>query len=398
MNRIDHVLAPVADGRVLVVDDNPANTTVARRILERAGLSDVIELQDPTQVADVLHDSDPDLVLLDLRMPVMDGFQVLEAIQRQAAGNYLPVIVVTADDSHSSVERALEMGAHDFLTKPYNATELVLRVRNLLLNRQAYQELRRSRAWLRTRLDLFEPDLAAINIEPELARRLIQTTIEARDFAIAVQPIVDMRSGALVGGEALARFPNSVLSTPAAWFAAALEVDLVAELELATCRKALELLEERPPGTSLSVNLSPQTVLTRLDQLIAMGIDWTRVVIELTEHTPVEDYPALNRALDPLRSAGARVAVDDTGAGFASLRHILDLRPDVIKIDIAITRGLDQDPSRAAVAAMLVHFAEQLGISVVAEGVETAAERDTLIELGAVLGQGFLLGRPSLVT
>lgn len=188
MNRIDHVLAPVADGRVLVVDDNPANTTVARRILERAGLSDVIELQDPTQVADVLHDSDPDLVLLDLRMPVMDGFQVLEAIQRQAAGNYLPVIVVTADDSHSSVERALEMGAHDFLTKPYNATELVLRVRNLLLNRQAYQELRRSRAWLRTRLDLFEPDLAAINIEPELARRLIQTTIEARDFAIAVQP------------------------------------------------------------------------------------------------------------------------------------------------------------------------------------------------------------------
>lgn len=110
----------------------------------------------------------------------------------------------------------------------------------------------------------------------------------------------------------------------------------------------------------------------------------------------MEDYAALNAALAPLRAQGAQIAVDDTGAGFASLRHILDLAPDVIKIDIGITRNVDSDPSRAAVVTMLVAFAERMGIRVVAEGVETEAERDTMLELGAVYGQGYLFGRPEI--
>lgn len=397
MSPMTHALIGVADGRVLVIDDNPANTALAARILTRAGLSDVRELQDPLLAAEVLEDFDPDVVLLDLRMPGLDGFAVLEIIQRKAMGSYLPVIVVTADDSHESVERALEQGAHDYLGKPFNAAELVLRVRNLLLNRFAYQELRRSRAWLRTRLDLFEPDLANLQVPIDEARALVTDAIANRGFSIAVQPVVDMCSGQLKGGEALARFPADVLGSPAAWFAAALEVGLVAELEVATFRAALDLLPGRPDGTSLSVNISPATVLSALGGPDDYDVDWSRVVLELTEHTPVEDYPALNRALEPFRAAGARIAVDDTGAGFASLRHILDLRPDVIKIDIAIVRGIDTDPSRSAVAAMLLLFAQETGIAVIAEGIETPEERDTLVGLGAVLGQGYLLGRPEIV-
>lgn len=397
MTSVGDVLSGVSDGRVLVVDDNPANTALAVRILNRAGLSSVRELQNPLEVADVLREFNPDLVLLDLRMPGLDGFGVLEVIQRQAMGQYLPVIVVTADDSHESVERALRLGAHDFLSKPFNATELVLRVRNMLMNRFAYQELRRSRAWLRTRLDLFEPDLAQLDLPLSDAHRLVADTVATGGFRIAVQPVVDMRTGALVGGEALARFPTDVLGSPAAWFAAALEVGLVTELELATFRAALGCLPARPPGTSLSVNLSPSTVLSGLGVPDDYDVDWSRIVLELTEHTPVEDYGTLNRALEPFRSRGVRIAVDDTGAGFASLRHILDLRPDVIKIDIAIVRGVDTDPSRNAVAAMLLLFAKEVGITVVAEGIETPEERDALIELGASLGQGYLLGRPELV-
>jgi EAL domain-containing protein (putative c-di-GMP-specific phosphodiesterase class I) len=120
------------------------------------------------------------------------------------------------------------------------------------------------------------------------------------------------------------------------------------------------------------------------------------VVLELTEHVPVEDYAVLNAALAPLRACGARVAVDDTGSGFASLRHIIDLHPDIIKLDIAITRGIDTDPSRAALAGMLAGFAVEMGIDVVAEGVETLAQRDRLLELGVVHGQGDLLGRPAI--
>lgn len=395
MSGAGRALAQVADCRVLVVDDNPANTVLVSRILTRAGLAEVIELQDPRLVQAALAECEPDLVLLDLRMPVMDGFEVLEMIQRQAAGAYLPVVVVTADDSRASVERALGMGAHDFLSKPFNATELVLRVRNLLLNRLAYQELRRSRAWLRTRLDLFEPDLADVGEDPAAVRELIRSTIESGNFSIALQPVVDMRDGSLMGAEALARFPDGVLGNTGVWFAAAREVGMVVDLEVAAALAALRLLASLPEGTALAVNVSPETVLSDFDErLSAIEVPWERVVLELTEHVPVEDYAALNRALAPLREAGARVAVDDTGAGFASLRHILDLHPDTIKIDIGITRGVDVDPSRAAIAGMLVRFADEVGIHVIAEGVETEGERAALLAMGTVYGQGYLLGRP----
>lgn len=388
------LLSRVGDSTVLVVDDNQANTALVGKVLARAGLPGVVQVQDPTIVAGMLTDLDPDLVLLDLRMPVMDGFEVLEQVQRYAAGSYLPVVVITADDAQDSVARALAMGAHDFVRKPFDATELVLRVRNLLVNRSAYLELRRNRSWLKSRLGLFEPDLARID-EGGGTRDAIRQAIDEDLVRIAVQPIVDMRDGSVVGAEALARFPAEPFPHPGAWFAAALEVGLTPELEIACARKALALLRSRPEGTTLSVNFSPGTVMDGLPEQLG-EVPWDRIVIELTEHVPVEDYSVLNAALAPLRERGAQVAVDDTGAGFASLRHILDLAPDVIKIDIGITRGVDSDPSRAAIVTMLVSFAERMGVRVVAEGVETEAERDTMLELGAVYGQGYLFGRPEI--
>ncbi len=392
---LEAVLAPVSDSRVLVVDDNAANTALVAKVLKRAGLEDVLQVQDPTTVAAALVEQEPDLVLLDLRMPVMDGFEVLEVVQRHAAGTYLPVVVITADDAHDSVQRALAMGAHDFVRKPFDATELVLRVRNLLVNRSAYLELRRNRSWLKSRLGLFEPDLAHLGDDGESTRAAIRHVIDDDVVRIAVQPIVDMRDGTVVGAEALARFPFEPFPHPGAWFAAALEVGLTQELELACARKALALMGSRPEGTTLSVNFSPTTVMAGLPELLG-DLPWDRLVIELTEHVPVEDYAVLNQTLEPLRARGVQIAVDDTGAGFASLRHILDLAPDVLKIDIGITRGVDSDPSRAAIVTMLVAFAERMGIRIVAEGVETEAERDTMLELGAVYGQGYLFGRPEI--
>jgi EAL domain-containing protein (putative c-di-GMP-specific phosphodiesterase class I)/CheY-like chemotaxis protein len=389
-------LEQVSDACVLVIDDNAANTALVRKVLMRAGLLDVVEIQDPTAVAGFLAAREPDLVLLDLRMPVMDGFDVLELLQRYAASTYLPVVVITADDSHASVEQALEMGAHDFVRKPFDTTELVLRVRNLLVNRSAYLELRRNRAWLTERLGLFEPDLVEVAEDPDSVRRAIRSVVSDGLLRTAVQPIVDMRDLSVVGGEALARFPNAPFPHPGAWFAAALEVGLTIDLELECARRALQQLPGRPRGTSLSVNFSPATVLAGIEDAFG-SVPWDRVVIELTEHSPVANYAVLNQALEPLRASGARVAVDDTGAGFASLRHITDIKPDIIKIDIGITRGVDADPSRAAVVTMLAAFAERMGISLVAEGVETQAERSTMLDLGVVHGQGYLFGRPEIV-
>lgn len=397
MSAVRDALLGVSECRVLVVDDTPANTRLARGLLTAAGLTHVRELQDSTTIESVLDEFDPDLILLDLMMPGLDGYDVLELLARRNVGVYLPVIVVTADDSKASTERALEMGAHDFVAKPFNATELVLRVRNLLLSRTSYMEVRRSRALLRSRLEQFEPDLAHSGVDLRVARQLISDTIAGGTFAIALQPVVDMRTGEAVSHEALSRFPSDTFRTPAAWFAAAFETGQVIDLELAAVRKALDALEHVAEPASVSINLSPGTVLAGGLTTLGPSVPWQRIIIELTEHVPVIDYAGLLDQLRPAVEAGARIAVDDTGAGFSSLRHILDLHPHIIKLDIGITRGVDTDPSREALAAMMVHFADEVGIRVVAEGVETEGERDRLLDLGIHYGQGYLLGRPSVV-
>ena len=117
-------------------------------------------------------------------------------------------------------------------------------------------------------------------------------------------------------------------------------------------------------------------------------------MIEITEHAPVADYDALAQAIRPLRAHGVRLAVDDAGAGFASLRHILRLSPDVIKLDRALTAEIDSDAPREALAAALILFASRIGSTVVAEGIEREEELRTLRNLGVLYGQGYYLARP----
>jgi EAL domain-containing protein (putative c-di-GMP-specific phosphodiesterase class I) len=120
-----------------------------------------------------------------------------------------------------------------------------------------------------------------------------------------------------------------------------------------------------------------------------------RIVVEITEHERVEDYALLGSALDHLRMLGARIAIDDAGAGFASLRHTLQLSPDIIKVDISLTRDIDKDRAKRALASALISFADEMGMSIVAEGIETKTELATLLELGVPFGQGFYLAKPA---
>lgn len=266
-------------------------------------------------------------------------------------------------------------------------------MRNVLTIRSAVIALRRSQALLRDRLDIFEPELSGgVENVARTREQILQVITEDRP-RIATQPIIDMRDGSVVGAEALSRFPLESMRDPAAWFTSAARVDMLVELESYTLRLALGLLPNMPEDQFLAINVSPRMVLAGLPD----GHDWSRVVLELTEHMPVEDYAVLNAALAPLRAQGARLAVDDTGAGFASLRHILDLEPDIIKLDVAIIRDIDRDPRRAAMARMMTLFAQDQDVLVIAEGVETTSERDALIELGGTLGQGYLFGRPEMV-
>lgn len=160
-------------------------------------------------------------------------------------------------------------------------------------------------------------------------------------------------------------------------------------------RKALAALPDFPGDCYLTINSSPDTILSNAFTEALDGIAGERVVLEVTEHAQVANYEALLRALALLRARGFRLAVDDAGAGYSSLRHILDLRPDFIKLDMSLTRDIDTDPARRALASALIHFAHKTGSKIVAEGVETEGEFLQLKALGVEKVQGYLLGRPT---
>jgi PAS domain S-box-containing protein len=234
-------------------------------------------------------------------------------------------------------------------------------------------------------------------VEEHLAESVaVQTRVEAviddEQFFPVFQPIVDLQSGRVVGAEALTRFTAEPARSPDKWFAEAATVGLGGELQRITLRRALDHIDELPPGAYLSVNVSP-SLLSDAAPLLR-SVDGTRLVVELTEHEEIADYDALTAASAELRTRGIRFAIDDAGAGYSSLTHVLRLLPDIVKLDISITRGADTDLARQALARALVEFAGKLGATVVAEGVETAAELRTLAGLGVACGQGYHMARP----
>ena len=231
--------------------------------------------------------------------------------------------------------------------------------------------------------------------ERELVMERIRRVIDGTGMAIVFQPIVDLQNRAIVGMEALARFKGDPPRAPDVWFNEAASVGLGTDLELTAIRLALEEIELLPAGSYLSLNLSHRTATSPRLLDVIIGEHSPRLVVEITEHEPVEDYESLTEALEKLRVRGVRVAIDDAGAGFASLRHALRLDPHVLKVDISLVRDIDTDRARRALASGLIRFAEEMDISIVAEGIETQAELDTLLSLGVRYGQGYYLAHPA---
>jgi EAL domain-containing protein (putative c-di-GMP-specific phosphodiesterase class I) len=206
-------------------------------------------------------------------------------------------------------------------------------------------------------------------------------------------------TGEIVGAEALTRFVSSPFRSPDQWFDDADSIGRGPELEFLALETAMLAATDLPAHLYVAVNLSPSACLDpRLSDIVRKsGLRPERLVIELTERSPVADYARLAAALAPLRSAGLRIAIDDVGAGFSSMRHILRLSPELIKLDRTIVAGIDNNPNQRALCAAMVSFSSQIGASLVAEGIETNSELATVMELGANTGQGYLLGRPSVL-
>lgn len=391
---VSDLLSRFADASVLVIDDNPANVALLQALLRRAGLRTVHTATDPVDALARLERIDPDLVLLDLHMPRMDGYAVLAELTEHAAGSYLPVMVLTADARPEATQRALSLGARDFLTKPFDATEVALRVRNLLETRYLHKALRQNNLRLRAQLVDYQEVERAERESWQLRHDRVQRVIGEDGVRMVFQPVYDLRSGAMLGVEALARFTAAPQQGPDRWFADADQVGLGTVLELSAIRAALPALRALPESLFLAVNVSPATLLTPELHLMCESSASPRLVLELTEHVPVEDYDAITTATAALRAGGARLAVDDTGAGYAGFRHLLGLRPDIVKLDVSLTRGIHHDPARRALASAIVRFTADTHADLIAEGVETVDELLALQQLDVGWGQGYHLARP----
>ncbi len=226
------------------------------------------------------------------------------------------------------------------------------------------------------------------------ARQRIIDVLERGNVTIAMQPIIDLERDRWVAVEALTRFPDG--RAPDLWFREAQEMGLGVELELLAVSAALSQASVLPAHVSVSINASPSLILDdRLATAIYQsGIAVDRVTLEITEHAAVTEYDDISAALLVLRERGMRVAVDDTGSGYSSFSHVLQLRPDVIKLDRSMILDIATDPARRAFVTAVVLLALELDATITAEGVETRDQLETAIVLGIDHAQGALLARP----
>ncbi|MDQ0800102.1 PAS domain S-box-containing protein [Arthrobacter sp. SLBN-112] len=241
---------------------------------------------------------------------------------------------------------------------------------------------------------------SAHDVASEETRAGVEAMLISRTLLTAFQPIRALNNGNVIGAEALTRFLSADDRgiSPEAWFVGAASVGLGVELEMLALEAALSAAASLPEDLYVAVNLSPKACLDDRVPALLQGssIPLERIVLELTEHHEVTDYGPLGKALAQLRREGLRIAIDDAGAGFSSMRHIVELRPDLIKLDRKVITGINADAGLRALGAAMVAFAADIGASLVAEGIETEAELDAVRQLSMNAGQGYLLGRPTV--
>ena len=375
---------------VLVADDDPAvRATLEAVVASAAGLEVVARAGDAAEAITLAGRHLPDVAIVDFRMPG-GGAWAAEEIARVSPGTRM--LALSAHSDKAAVLEMLRAGVAGYLVKGASAGEVLDAIARLLRGESVLS--------CEVTADVVHEladQLERRSIGEEVGRtrlKRIAAALEPGAISMVFQPIVELHSRQPVGYEALARFAVEPIRSPDVWFSEARAAGLGDQLEAAALRVALASLPRVAAGSFLSVNIDPDSLGNDDVLEVLEDADLERVVLELTEHTSVSDYDALERALQRLRARGLRVAVDDAGSGFSNLRHVLRLAPDLLKIDRSVIHGIEGDPGARALTASLLAFATELGIVVVAEGIENEATAAALEGLGIAWGQGYALGMP----
>ncbi len=374
-------LEPPTHGRVLVVDPDTPNTVA--RILEENGFA-VVSTDDGAMATQLLASGWFDAVITDLGARAIPGLELLREVR--AVDPDLPVLLMTAAPDVQSAARAVDEGAFQYLLKPVPPDRLLDAATRAIQGRHA----------ARTRNDILESLLE----DQETTERARSEDARRFDAALdklwmAYQPIV-RPGGALYAYEALVRSDESSLGTAGEILAMAEGLGLLRELGRAVRRLAGEFAVKASGAHHVFVNLHADDLL---DDLLTAGAEplsqvAPAVVLEITERAALVDVEDAKRKMTELRSMGFRIALDDLGAGYAGLTAFAQLRPDVVKLDMTLVRGIDRDKVRRKLVALVTEVSRDIGAVVVGEGVETVEERDVLVELGCHLLQGYLFGKP----
>ena len=369
-------------GRVLVVEDEPALLRAYARILETAGYS-VKQAADGQQASSALGTEPYDVILTDITMPGMNGLQLLRAVRDRDLD--VPVLLVTAHPTIESAAQAVEYGALQYLIKPV-ATQVLVEAVERAAKLRRIAALKREAAHLGSS-DKLLGDRAAM--EASLTRGL-------DTMWMAYQPIVDWSGRRLVAFEALVRTSEPTLPHPGALFTVAERLGRVHDVGRAIRGSIARTLVDHPHPAEFFINLHPSDFLdeTLFSSDSALAPFASRIVLEVTERAALDETAGIPDRVSRLRKLGYHIAIDDLGAGYAGLTYFAQLTPDVVKIDISLVRNIHQDAIKRKLVGSLTALCKDLKMRVVAEGVETAEERDAVADLGCDLLQGYLFAKP----
>ncbi len=378
------VAVPMLAGvSVLLVDDEGMVRDAFERLLAFSGAS-VIAAGDANAAIEALTEIEFDVVIVDVVMPETSGLAVLRAVRERNLD--ASCIIVTGRPEVESAVEALRLGAFDYLNKVDAATMLRATVaRAAAVSRLA--RLKREAQAGAGRSSMEPGDLLGLDVA------LTQTLAS---LWMAYQPIVG-RDGATFGYEALMRSSEPTLPHPGAVLSAAERLGRLGDVGRRTRALVAVDLERIPDGTVCFVNLHPSDLgdPALLADRALLEVHGAHVVLEVTERETLDHLPDPRSLVAALRKRGCRVAVDDLGAGYAGLTSFAQLEPDIVKIDMSLVRGVDRDRRKAHILERIVQLCHDLGVQVVAEGVETVDELGELMRVGCDLFQGFLIARPA---
>jgi EAL domain-containing protein (putative c-di-GMP-specific phosphodiesterase class I)/ActR/RegA family two-component response regulator len=369
---------------VLVVDDEPAILSACSRALKMAGY-ETVAVDSGEQALEHLSAAGFDAVLTDIQLGAIDGVTLLRTIRQRDLD--APVILMTGAASVDSAVEAVRLGAFRYLTKPITPADVVTCVGEAV----GMGRLARAK---REAIELLGGGAGLLGDRTSLAAAFERAL---GSLWMAYQPIVDWRNRSIFGYEALVRTKEPAIPHPGALFDAAERLGAVQMLGRRIRDVVPTSSAAAPDGALFFVNLHSLDLLddTLYRPEAALSQIATRTVLEITERATLDEVKDVRGRIRELKRLGFRIAIDDLGAGYAGLNSFASLEPDIVKLDMTLIRDVDTSDVKAKIVRAMVGICRDLGMRIVAEGIETAGERDKLCELDCDLFQGYFFAKPS---